>query len=187
MPRSIRTILLPIVALILLLVPACTNYYPYAPQPAVLMLRPNPQNPADQTRILLNVAGIRKPPDHKQPVINVIIRIENLGRSPLTFAPEKTAALDARLQSLPGPVGDLQPAAIDPEQVMLRTLQFPLPKGMSPGDPSLSMLNVRWTLHADNRDWPYTAVFYRIEYPGYYYYGAYPAYPYPYSYPYYYW
>ncbi|MGE5611881.1 MAG: hypothetical protein ACM359_21725, partial [Bacillota bacterium] len=67
MLRSAR----PIVALILSLVAGCTNYYRYAPQPTILMLRTNPQDPTDQARILLTASGIRHPKNQKQPAINV--------------------------------------------------------------------------------------------------------------------
>ncbi|MGE5612552.1 MAG: hypothetical protein ACM359_25110, partial [Bacillota bacterium] len=98
--------------------------------------------------------------------------------TPVTFDPQKVTVLDAQLQPLPGPSGELQPTTIEPDQAMLRTLQFSLLPGQAPDDPSLSILNIRMALRSEDRDFPHSMVFYRLDYPGYYYYQPYPYYVY---------
>jgi hypothetical protein len=178
MCRSPR--LLAVLALICL--GGCTTHYDYVPHPAVTMLQPKPPEPQVQARIIVNVDGV-KPGGKSASIIDVSIRIENLGPGPISFDPRQVTLLDAGLHELAGPGGDVQPATLEPGQALLRSLAYPLPPGTSPDDPAFSLLNLRFALRAGAREFPHTMLFNRVDYYyyPYYYYGPGWGYGYPYG------
>jgi hypothetical protein len=161
----------------LVVLAGCQNYFAYAPRPAVTMLQPDPKAPAEQARLLVTATAIRWPPGQKISIVELVVRVENLGGPAITFDPQKVAVLDSRLNALAGPTGEVQPMTIAPGQSGLRRLEFALPPNHSPEDGKYATLNVRVTLSSNGHDYPHDMAFQQVYYGGYGYYYA-PPYPY---------
>ncbi len=177
MLRSLST---SIAAIGLALLAGCQNYYGYAPRPSVVMLQPDPKTPAEQVRLLVSATGIRWPQGQKHSIVELAVRVENLGGPAVTLDPQKVAVLDSGLVALAGPAGDVQAVTIAPGQSVLRRLEFALPDKKSPEDDQYSILNMRLTLSSGGHDFPYSMAFHQIYYAGYMYYYYPPPYRYRY-------
>ncbi|MHC4429762.1 MAG: hypothetical protein ACYS0D_14345 [Planctomycetota bacterium] len=104
----------------------------------------------DQVRTLVSVIGIRRD-DSKSELpasVEVRLRVENDGTSPVGFNPTALSLVSADLQAFPEPI--VQPAygiEVEPGAHAVINAYFPL----NDADLDLTALNVRWSLFLEGR------------------------------------
>jgi hypothetical protein len=127
------------------LLPACSAYYNhhFAPAPVEVDLYVDGE-PDSQARGLVTVNGIRRPDDGRGAVVEVRLRIENLGANPAQLVTESLALVSADLREMGSARVAPEPAPIERGAVGLYDVAFELPAGQTPSDYDLDGLNLKW-------------------------------------------
>ena len=137
-----RTLLL---LLPLLALGSCSTYYEhrFAPAPIDLDLSLGEQSDA-RARGLVTVRGIRRPADGRGAVVEALLRIENLGPTPVELVTETLSLVSADLRELGRPAVRPDPAPLGQGVSENYELEFELAPEASPRDYDLQGLNLKF-------------------------------------------
>lgn len=143
-----------------LLVGGCSTYdgtFLFQPTPAVALVTSPGQNPVASARLLASVVGVRRADTRAgmPESIELRVRVENTGATPVSFDPTSMVLLTGTLEQLPAPFivdGDgasvVAPTVVLPPGAWtLTTACFPLPDSARSLD--LIHLDLQWSLDLD--------------------------------------
>jgi hypothetical protein len=127
---------------------AMPRWYDYGFSPAPLEAEvATADDPAAELRVLVSILGIARGQDGKADQVEVRMRLENLGTTPVKLLTDSFSLCSADLQLFGTPT--VLPADVPILEASRSTvvdLAFPLPPEKHPTDMNLRGLNLRWTV-----------------------------------------
>lgn len=142
------------IALALLLTTGCSTYYDhrFTPAPVDVDLSLDQAGVDARARGLVTVVGIRKPDDGRGAVVEVRLRVENLGSQPVELVADSLALVSADLREMGRPAVAPEPAPIGQGEQGTYQVEFELPDGKTPRDYDLQGLNLKFEVdYGDQR------------------------------------
>ena len=143
-----------LIALALLLAPACSTYYDhrFTPAPVDVDLSRDQADVDARARGLVTVVGIRKPDDGRGAVVEVRLRVENLGAQPVELVPDSLVLVSADLREMGQATVVPDPAPIAQGEQGTYQVEFELPSGKTLRDYDLQGLNLKFEVdYGDQR------------------------------------